>query len=235
MKFSPLLTSLLLCGALLSAQEKPAAPKAARPPSPALEKISDVPGLPRVLLIGNSISMGYTLPVRRLLAGKINVHRIPQNGGPSKTGVANLEKWLGDGRWDVIHFNHGIHDLKIMPDGKRQVEPAEYEKNLRAIVARLQATGATLVFATTTPIPEGELKPARSFGRVEEYNAIAGRVMQENGVRLDDLNAWIAPRFDALHTPQDLHYRPEGYEFLAEKVAAEITSALKPGAAATAR
>ena len=47
-------------------------------PNP-LAQIQDTPGLPRVLLIGDSISIGYTLPVRRLLAGKANVHRIAVN------------------------------------------------------------------------------------------------------------------------------------------------------------
>ena len=56
-------------------------------------------------------------------------------------------------KWDVIHFNFGIHDLKFMPDGKRQVEPDDYEKNLRTLVAKLKATGAKLIWATTTPIP----------------------------------------------------------------------------------
>ena len=44
-----------------------------------LAKITDEPGLPRVLIIGDSISMGYTLPVRELLRGKANLHRIPMN------------------------------------------------------------------------------------------------------------------------------------------------------------
>jgi acyl-CoA thioesterase-1 len=197
-----------------------------REPGPVLKPIEDVPGLPRVLLIGDSISMGYTMPVRKLLEGKANVHRIPQNVGSSKNGVTNLEKWLGTGKWDVIHFNHGIHDLKIMPDGKRQVEPADYEKNLRDMVARFKQTGANLIFATTTPIPNRELKPARKFGKVSEYNEIATRVMKENGVHINDLNAWSAPRFTELQMPDDLLYNPEGSAFLAEKVAKEIQSAL---------
>jgi acyl-CoA thioesterase-1 len=188
--------------------------------------VQDVAGLPRVLLIGDSISIGYTLPVRKLLAGKASVHRIPANGGPTKSGVANLDRWLGTGKWDVIHFNHGIHDLRHMPDGKRQVEPADYEKNLRAIVERLKTTGAKLIFATTTPIPDGELNPKRTFGKVAEYNEIALRVMNENGVAINDLNAWITPRFAELQVPKDLHYQPQGYEFLAQKVATEISKAL---------
>ena len=71
-----------------------------------------MPGLPRVLLIGDSISIGYTLPTRELLDGKANVHRIPTNGGPTTRGLEQLDRWLGDSRWDVIHFNFGLHDLK---------------------------------------------------------------------------------------------------------------------------
>ena len=218
-----LLALFLLLSATLSAQ----APKAKRPPNPSLAPIEDVAGLPRVLLIGDSISMGYTLPVRQRLAGRANVHRIPANGGPTKNGVARLDAWLGAGRWDVIHFNHGIHDLRFMDDGQRQVGPADYEANLRKIVARLKQTGATLVWATITPIPDGELNPPRRFGSVAEYNAIAARVMRENGIRINDLNAHVTPRFAELQTPRDLHYQAAGYEFLGEKVAAEILAVLR--------
>lgn len=223
MKHLVLLLSALFICAPIQAQVK----KAARPPNPVLAPIQDAAGLPRVLLIGDSISMGYTLPTRRLLEGKANVHRIPANGGPTKNGVANIDKWLGAGKWDVIHFNHGIHDLKFMPDGKRQVEPAEYEANLRLIVAKLKATGAKLIWASTTPIPDGELNPPRRFGQVAEYNAIAARVMRENGIAIDDLNARVSPRVTELQTPRDVHFQPAGYEFLAEQVAAEIRKALK--------
>src|SRR5690349_10757201 len=79
-------------------------------PNP-LAPIEDRPGLPRVLIIGDSISVGYTLPVRELLKDKANVHRIPVNGGPTIRGLANLDTWLGTGKWDVIHFNWGLHDV----------------------------------------------------------------------------------------------------------------------------
>jgi acyl-CoA thioesterase-1 len=191
-----------------------------------MQPLQDVAGLPRVLLIGDSISIGYTLPTRKLLEGKANVHRIPANGGPTKNGIANLKKWLGDGKWDVIHFNWGIHDLKFMPDGKRQVEAADYEANLRSLVATLKTTGAKLIWASTTPIPEGALNPQRKFGQVPEYNAIAAKVMTENGVTLNDLNAWMTPRFEELHKPKDLHYTEAGSEHLARKVAEAITQVL---------
>ena len=206
--------------------EKVAVKAKAKAPDPAMAPIQDVAGLPRVLLIGDSISIGYTLPVRKLLAGKANVHRIPTNGGPTSNGTANLAKWLGDGKWDVIHFNFGLHDLKLMEGGKRQVETEDYEKNLRALVAEMKKTGAKLVFATTTPVPEGKLNPPRSFGDVARYNEIALKVMKEQGVAIDDLNAAVAPELAKLQRPHDVHYTPEGYETLAQAVAKCLQSTL---------
>lgn len=208
----------------------PAAKKGAKPtPLPALGEVKDVPGLPRVLIIGDSISIGYTLPVRKLLEGKANVHRIPTNGGPTKNGVANLTKWLNTGgkdKWDVIHFNWGIHDLKHMPDGKRQVEPADYEANLRKLVAQMKATKAKLIWATTTPIPDGPLNPPRTFGSVTEYNDIAAKVMKENDVAVDDMYGEIQPKLAKLQNPKDVHFTPAGSETLAKAVAASIEAQL---------
>ena len=113
-----------------------------------------------------------------------------------------------------------------MPDGKRQVEPADYEANLRSLVATLKATGAKLIWATTTPIPDGELSPGRKFGQVPEYNTIAAKVMAENGVAIDDLNAHIAPNLATMQNPRDVHYTAAGSEYLARKVAEEIGKAL---------
>jgi hypothetical protein len=101
--------------------------------SPAFAPVTDAPGLPRVLLIGDSISIGYTVPVQKLLAGKANVHRVPDNAGPTTHGVQFLETWLGNERWDVIHFNFGLHDLKLMWDGEHQVRVEDYERNLRRL------------------------------------------------------------------------------------------------------
>lgn len=194
--------------------------------NPSLEPVKDNPDLPRVLLIGDSISMGYTVPVRKRLEGKANIHRIPTNGGPTTRGLANIRKWLGDGNWDVIHFNWGIHDLRHMDDGKRQVEPADYEKNLRELVKHLKATGATLIWASTTPIPDPPLKPERTFGDETEYNRIAAGIMKEEDITINDLHTWISPRFKELQKPQDLHYITEGSEYLADKVAEEIEKKL---------
>ncbi len=225
--FAPLRSPALLLLAFLGLVSGACAQGTAK--GNALAPIEDRAGLPRVLLIGDSISIGYTGPVRELLREKANVHRIPANGGPTSRGIEGIDKWLGEKKWDVIHFNFGIHDLKFMPTGKRQVEPEDYEKNLRTLVGKLKATGAKLIWATTTPIPGGELKPARSFGKVPEYNEIAKRVMEENGVAIDDLNAAVSPHLAEYQNPQDVHFKTEGSAFLAKQVAASIEKALAGG------
>ncbi len=218
--------ALPLVASAQDAKPKADAKKAKAAPSPVTAPITDEPGLPRVLLIGDSISMGYTLPVRELLKGKANLHRIPANGGPTVNGLKNLKAWLGTGKWDVIHFNFGIHDAKFMQPGQQQVPPADYERNLRDIVKQLQATGAKLIWATITPIPDGELNPPRAFDKVPTYNAIARKVMEENSVSINDLNADITPHLARLQNPKDVHFNREGSEFLGKQVAAKIGAQL---------
>jgi acyl-CoA thioesterase-1 len=204
---------------------------AERKRDPSLAKITDEPGLPRVLLIGDSISMGYTVPVRELLKGKANLHRIPANGGSTKDGLEKLGAWLGAQKWDVIHFNWGLHDLKHWKDGKLDDSgpvvstPDEYEKNLRELVKRLQATGAKLIWATTTPVPAGSA--GRTAADELKYNEAAARVMKDAGIPTDDLHALCQPTLSAWQRPQNVHFTAEGSAGLAAKVAADIEAALK--------
>lgn len=193
----------------------------------------DEPDLPRVLLIGDSISIGYTVPVQELLRGKANVHRIPVNGGPTTRGLADIDEWLGDGHWDVIHFNWGLHDLKYINDkgelvdvdqGKPQVPIDEYEKNLRKLVGRLQQTGARLIWRSTTPVPEGA--KGRIVGDAAKYNAVAAKIMKGEGISIDDQYTFCMPRLDKIQRQANVHFTPEGSQELAEQVVAAIETSL---------
>jgi acyl-CoA thioesterase-1 len=195
-------------------------------PDPAFAPVMDDPKLPRVLLIGDSISIGYTVPTRKLLAGKANVHRIAENGGPTTNGLQKIDKWLGEGKWDVIHFNWGLHDLKMDASSKHQVPLADYEKDLRSLVKRLKATNAKLIWASTTPVPEGKVNPPRKDSDVVAYNAVAKRIMEENGVAIDDLYAFAEPMLEKIQMPVNVHFTAKGSEALAERVAASIQEAL---------
>ncbi len=194
----------------------------------AMKPVKDVPGLPRVLLIGDSVSIGYTIGVREKLKGKANVHRIPQNGGATEVGLEKMTAWLGDGKWDVIHFNFGLHDAKFSSEITQRATREQYADNLRKLVAQMKATGAKLIFATTTPVPKGGiLSPTRKFDSIPVRNEIAVKLMQDNGVVIDDLYAVTLPVMEKVGRPNDVHFAPEGYEVLAKAVAASIESVLK--------
>ncbi len=216
--------ALLFIVSLATGVAQTATPKPAKPAKkdPSLEPITDQLGLPRVLLIGDSISMGYTVPVRDLLKGKANVHRIPENGGPTPTGTAKLSKWLGTNQWNVIHFNWGLHDLKSMETGKAQVSLAEYEANLRELVKQLQQTKAKLIWCATTPVPDAKLTPPRRDSDVQAYNTIAKKIMDENKIPTNDLYAHTLPKLADVQRPANVHFTPTGSEFLAKKVAKSI-------------
>jgi hypothetical protein len=208
-------------------------PPVRRPANPALQPIQDVPGLSRVLLIGDSISIGYTVPTRALLKGVANVHRPPTNCGPSTKGIQEIDRWLGDGPWDVIHFNFGLHDLKfvdeagknVSPDkGKVQVSVETYAKNLDALVVRMKKTGAKLIFAMTTSVPASE--PQRTADSERTYNLAAAEVMKRHGVAINDLNAFVHQRQEKIQLPKNVHFTAEGYRELAGQVATEIKKAL---------
>jgi lysophospholipase L1-like esterase len=192
--------------------------------NPAYVQITDEPGLPRVLIIGDSISIGYTLDVRALLKGAANVHRPPINCGPTIVGIKLVDEWLRAGKWDVIHFNFGLHDVKLV-DGKKQVSPGDYEKNLQSLVARMKQTRAKLIFATTTPVPQDADKRIR--GEEVEYNRIARRVMENNGVAINDLYAFALPQLAKIQKPANVHFSDEGSRTLATQVAGVIRQALR--------
>ena len=185
--------------------------------SNAWDFVRDDPALPRVLLIGDSVSRGYTLPVRQALAGVANVHRAPANCGPTASGIKNLEVWLGEGRWDLIHFNFGIHD--------RSTPLADYIERLTEIVNRLKKTGARLVWASTTPIhnsPDGKYQSVS----IIERNEAAAALMKNRGIIVNDLFARITPHLRDFQPPNDVHFTPEGYDFLGQQVAQAIQRTL---------
>lgn len=202
-----------------------------QPEDPAFAPVQEDPNLPRVLLIGDSISIGYTVPVREQLKGKANVLRIPGNGGPTIRGVEMLDQWLDGKKWDVIHFNWGLHDAKRLKAGKMdssgewQVSAEEYRKNLDTLTQKLKATGARLIWASTTPIPEGA--GGRIQGDEVKTNAIAAEVMKKYGVEIDDLYSYVLPHLAKYQKNRNVHFTQEGSAFLAKQVADRILDTLK--------
>lgn len=205
---------------------------------PATGKDDAAKALPKVLLIGDSISGGYTKAVVQQLAGKADVSRIPQNGEYTGTGLKKIDQWLGDQKWDVIHFNWGLWDMYGWEYAKENRSPDAYEQRLEKLVTRLEKTGAKLIWATTTPVcPEAEVSMLNRFNTAltitpeveQQYLDAAARVMQKHQIQINDLHALVLPELATLSpSPDDVHFTGAGYDKLAKQVAEVITRAIQP-------
>jgi lysophospholipase L1-like esterase/dienelactone hydrolase len=203
------------------------------------------PPRPRVLLMGDSIRLGYAPLVAKRLAGTADVFGFPENGGDTNSTLKQLDAWVkekkppfdaanSDAAPLIVHFNCGLHDLKFAKKTKAfQVPPDEYEKNLRLIVERLRKVTPHVLFASTTPIIDDRHAGRKAdFDRfdkdVNAYNQRAVAVMAELGVVVDDLNRIVHDGGVGEMLGKDgTHYTPAGYQRLADAAADCITRQLR--------
>lgn len=204
----------------------------AKPPESAIaEKAAAKEGVPQALIIGDSISLGYTPHVVQLLKGKANVVHHKGNAGPTMRGIAEIDQWIGDKQWDIIHFNWGLWDMYGWRYEKIDRSPAAYAKRLETLVARLKKTNAKLIWATTTPIcPDAEKKCKVKIDPATErkYLDAALRVMKKHSIQVNDLHAFMSSqRTKYAIADNDVHYTREGSKKLAELVAKHVVAAVK--------
>jgi len=199
-------------------------------------RLSDDPKLPRVLVIGDSISMNYHNATKAALQGKVNYHRIEGNSGDSARGATSFASWFGDTsvkgmHWNAVVINHGLHDLKQRDGNKHQVEPGEYQKNLDKIFQQAVSKNIPIIWCTTTPVPGTS---TGSTGRRQDedllYNRAAEAVLQKfPQITVCDLNKLVrgSAVFDEWRKGSNVHFKGEEQVTLGEKVAEVILQVLK--------
>jgi len=187
--------------------------------------ISD-PSLPRVLLMGDSILSGYLPGVTRALEGKACIDAwITLTSQGDKSLPRLIEKVLAQGPYDVIHFNLGLHGWQ-----KGRIPEGQYEQLTHAMVQafKRRAPAAVLIWASTTPVtPQdrpGELDPEIN-PVIVEHNAMAAKVMEAEGVPIDDLNVLMMAHLD-LASGDRFHWRPEGNALMVKQVSETLSEAL---------
>jgi lysophospholipase L1-like esterase/dienelactone hydrolase len=184
--------------------------------------------LPKVLLLGDSIRMGYAPLVAKKLDGvAVVVHPGAEQGGDTANTLKLLDKWVGDHKPAVVHWNNGLHDLKrSKKTHTHQVPIEQYGKNLAEIAVRLNKVApGRVVFANTTPILDDRHAARKAdFDRLEAdvqaYNAAATKALLPLGVPVHDLHRIVIDGgAEKLLGKDGTHYTPEGYDRLAEAVA----------------
>jgi lysophospholipase L1-like esterase len=174
--------------------------------------------LPRVVLIGDSITRAYFPAVEQELKGKAYVARIATSkaiGDPAL--LAEVSTFLSQTHFDVVHLNIGMHGWTYSED--------EYRRHLPSLVAtiRKSAPVAKLIWASTTPVRKDRDSGPRN-DRIQARNAIAREYAAAQNIPIDDLYALMTPHAD-LHS-DDVHFNKEGSELLARQVAHEIAKLL---------
>ena len=191
-------------------------------------------GRPKVLLLGDSIRMSYQVPVRKGLAEEADVVGPAENCQYSLYTLSSLERWLAElGTPDVVHWNNGIHDAGHNPNRAPVQIPLDvYRANLAFILKRLQATGAQIVWASSTPVhPDRPFRADQWSWRnaeIDRYNSAAQSLMQEHGIAVNDLHAVVSADPDRLLSEDQLHLSKAGIERCAQAVI-EAIRACMPG------
>lgn len=203
---------------------------------------SDDPNLPRMLVIGDSISGNYNDAARTALEGIVNYHRIDGNGGSTVRGVESIDLWLGNYEtegfhWDIIQFNHGLHDLRQTRKetgewGEHAVSADQYQKYLETIIAKLQQIGAKIIWCNTTPVPNdaGETSGRRKDEDLIYNQAALEVVSRYPNILVTDLNWTVreSPAFDEWRKGTNVHFYSETeLKALGEAVAETVRQAVK--------
>ena len=222
------LSLFTLCSPHASAQEPTAPVPQAKIALESIEWLeyrafgADRTDLPRVLLIGDSISGQYFEGVVKELKGKAYITRL----GTSKAIALpaffdEIKLALSQHKYSVIHFNNGLH-------GWGYTE-SEYGEGLAKWVQVLKtsAPGAKLIWASSTQVRTGSPRFdgfAPNNDRVKARNKIAASLMAQQNIPIDDLYALMEPHHDLLS--DGVHYKSEGSALLIPQVAQCILKAL---------
>ena len=183
---------------------------------------ADAKGLPRVLLLGDSIARGYGSRVEQKLKGKAYVARLATSksvGDPAL--LAEVALVLGQARFDVIHFNNGLHGFGYTEDDYRRAFPDLIETLKRG------SPGAKLIWATTTPVRDRDHLDRLDdrTDRVKVRNAIAARLIEAEEIPVDDLFA-LMDGHPEYHAADGVHFNDRGVAAQADQVASRIRAAL---------
>ena len=187
----------------------------------------------KVILIGDSIRMGYQAFVGKELEGTAHAWGPGENGGTSANVLAHLDEWVLSQEAELVHLNCGLHDLKKEFGAKETAVPlARYRANVEEIFVRLrEGTQARVIWATTTPVNERRHHENKAFDRfeadVEAYNAAALEIAESFSLRVDDLfRAVTDAGRDALLLPDGVHFTEQGYALLGGAVADAVRALL---------
>lgn len=185
---------------------------------PLNQSLSPSNGKSTVLIIGDSISVGYTITIRTQLTNYDVVHN-PCNAMETTWTRSQINKWLDSrAQFEAITWNNGMWDIADWV----QTTDYDYVSNLHYIAKKIKAKTSRPLFILTTQVLPGT--PHRVDANVFHKNQLAAQVMAQEGIPVLDLYS-VSQGIPLYHVdPHDVHYTPAGYQILGNAVLSALDS-----------
>lgn len=176
---------------------------------------------PDILVIGDSISLGYTPPLKKALEDTYDVSHNYCNARHSMNGALKIDTWLDQRpHWEAITFNHGLHNAAGWSLVGDMVQT--YKDNLTVIARKIKARTNKPLFILTTDILPGT--PGHPVNHVPDLNQAALDVMVAEGIPVFDLYS-VSQTIPHLHlNSTDVHYTPLGSRVLSNAILQELNT-----------
>ncbi len=182
-------------------------------------------GLPRVLLIGNSITRGYYPEVQKQLTGKAFVARLATSKSIGDPGLLQeIALVMSYHKFDIIHFNNGLHGWGYTEEEFGKAFPA-FIKTIRK-----KSGGAKLIWATITSVRNKANVNLLSekTDRIKARNKIAlDYISKQKDIQINDLWEFTANNAAFYQGGDGTHPNPAGYLAIGQEVAAVLSAAIE--------
>ena len=186
-----------------------------------------------LLLIGDSIRMGYDKSVRKTLEGKANVFFPAENCRFASYVLRYLYEYMRevkDGNIDVIHWNAGLWDCLRMFEEEPQTPIDIYKYYIERICIRIKklCPNAHVIFATSTTVITEKMNIGvrRYNDEIKKYNDAAVEIVKKYGFEINDLYALSETLPEEAHSDATHYYTPAGTEAFTNQVLSVVCPAL---------
>ena len=186
---------------------------------------------PRVLIYGDSISMGYKPRLADKLKGRVYVEHWCHFAGGHKIDQRIYREAAASAPYDVIVFNNGLHSTHWTPDKVTDQQVYESYRDM-AKALREGAPQAKIIYLNTTPVNDGQTNKDKPLGFdkrndvVLRLNKFAAQAMKDEGIQVIDAYGALKDKLDMM-VRDGFHWQGKGYDTISDMVGAEIEKELK--------
>lgn len=181
---------------------------------------ADKNDLPRVLMIGDSITFGVYEFVKESLKGKAYVDRLTSSYALDNPLYKKLvTEFVKNSKYQAIYFNNGLHGYHL--------KDASYKRRVEPVIEFLNKSAKMVIaLSTIVYLKDNKKVDSRWDKKVKERNLALKEIAEKNGINVVDLYEISAKTPLNLRNPDGTHYEQEGYKTLAEAITKELIEAL---------